>query len=289
MEPKGTRWLAPVAALAAWALSATCGRGPSGFPEVAGWTQSGEVRIYTAENLWEYIDGAAVLFEEYGVRTCTTADLSATALSVTVDLYEMGSPLGAVGVFRRESAGGETGIPGATVAALSPPYQALLVKGSTYAKVNVFEGELTEPEGRQLLEGLAASLPGEALMPQEFSLLPEAGRVVGSEGYQPGSLLSLVELTDCVYADYQGSEGETWGGFVVLPSAASRVWDALAGQWRSFEHDGLTVLLREVPYTGLVGVARTESGMFGVSGAADEIQLAERLRFLAGGAIDRNE
>jgi hypothetical protein len=248
---------------------------------VEGWTQAGEVRIYTAENLWEYIDGAALLFVEYGVRTCMTADMSAKGVSVTVDLYEMASPLGAVGVFRRESAGAEVNLAGATVAALSPPYQALMVKGSTYAKVNVYEGELTESEGRQLLEGLAASLPGEAVMPREFSLLPEEGKVPGSEGYQPGSLLSLEELTDCLYADYEGSEGEIWQGLVVLPSAASNVWEVLVDRWDSLEYDGLTVLFREVPYSGFVGVTRTDSGMFGVSGAADETQLRERLGVFA--------
>ena len=107
-------------------------------------------------------------------------------------------------------------------------------------------------------------------MPPEFSLLPEEGKVAGSEGYQPGSLLSLAELTDCIYAEYRGSEGETWEGFVVLPSAAPAVWEALADRWDSFEYDGLTVRFREVPYSGLVGVTRTESGMFGVSGAPDE-------------------
>jgi hypothetical protein len=248
---------------------------------VEGWTQTGEVRVYNADNLWEYIDGAAVLFVEYGVRTCMTADMSAAGVSLTVDLYEMASPLGAVGVFNRESAEGGVNLTGATVAALSPPYQALLVKGSTYAKVNVYEGELTESQGRQLLQGLAASLPGEAVMPPEFSLLPEAGKVAGSEGYQPGSLLGLPELTDCLYADYEGSEGETWEGFVVLPSAASTVWDALVDRWESFEHNGHTVLFREVPYSDLVGVTRTDSGMFGVSGAADETQLRERLEVFA--------
>jgi hypothetical protein len=151
-----------------------------------------------------------------------------------------------------------------------------MVKGSTYVKVNVFEGELSESDGRLFLQGLAASLPGEAVMPHEFSLLPEAGKVAGSEGYQPGSLLGLTELTDCVYADYVGSDG-TYQGFVVLPSAAPTVWDALADRWESFEHDGLTVRFREVPYSGLVGITRTDAGMFGVSGAADESQLRERL------------
>ena len=266
-----------MAVLAASALTASCAGGPSGFPEVGGWTQTGDVRVYNAETLWEYIDGAAMLFVEYGVRTCMTADMSATGVSVTADLYEMASPLGAVGVFKRESDGGGVSLTGTTVADVSPPYQARMVKGNTYAKVNVYEGELTESVGRQLLRGLAASLPGETVLPQEFSLLPEEGKVAGSEGYMPGSLLSLTELTDCIYADYEGSEGETWEGFVVLPSAASTVWEVLVERWESFEHSGHTVLFREVPYSGMVGVTRTDSGMFGASGAADETQLRERL------------
>ena len=282
MEPNRAHRLFLPTMLAGWALTASCAEEPSGFPAVEGWAQAREVRIYTSENLWEYINGAAMLFVEYGVRTCTTADLSAAGISVTVDLYEMASPLGSVGVFRRESAGAEMSLPGTTVAAVSPPYQALMVKGSTYAKVNAYEGELTESEGRQLLESLAASLPGEAIMPQEFSLLPEEGKVAGSEGYQPGSLLSLSELTDCLYAEYEGGEGETWQGFVVLPSAASDVWEALADQWDSLEYEGRRVLFREVPYSGLVGVTLTDSGMFGVSGAADETQLRERLKIFTG-------
>ena len=277
MVSKRRRSIALTAALAALALTASCGGEPSGFPEVAGWTHTGDVRIYTADNLWEYIDGAAVLFVEYGVRTCMTADMSAADVSATVDLYDMGSPLRAVGVFLREAAGGGTNLAGTTIAALSPPYQALMVKGSTYVKVNVFEGELTNSESRQLLQGLAAALSGEAVMPLELSLLPEAEKVEGSEGYQPGSFLGLTELTDCIYADYQGSDSAIYQGFVVLPSAAPEVWDALTDRWESLEHDGLTVLFREVPYSGLVGVTRTDSGLYGVSGAADETQLWDRL------------
>jgi hypothetical protein len=276
------RRTALTAALAvATVLTASCASEPSGFPEVEGWTQSSEAQVYTADNLWEYIDGAAVLFVEYGVRTCMTADLSAADVSATIDLYDMGSPLAAVGVFLREAGGRGVDLAGATLAALSPPYQALMVKGSTYAKVNVFEGELTESAGRQLLEGLAASLPGQAAMPAELALLPEAGKVSGSEGYQPGSFLGLTELSDCVYADYVGADGATYEGFVVLPAAAPGVWEALADPWQSFELDGLTVRYREVPYSGLVGLIQTDAGLFGVSGAADEAQLRERLALIA--------
>ena len=277
MEPNRTHRITLLMAIAAAGLTASCAGGRSGFPEVEGWTRTGDVRVYNADNLWQYIDGAAMLFVEYGIRTCTTADMTAAGVAVTVDLYEMASPLAAVGVFKRESSGGGADLAGTTVAAVSPPYQALMVKGSTYAKVNAYEGELSDAEGRRLLQGLAASIPGETATPEEFSLLPAAGKLPGSEGYQPVSLLGLTELADCLYADYEGSDGDTWQGFVVLPLAASTVWDALVGQWESFEDSGYTVLYREVPYSGLVGVTRTESGVFGVSGAADETQLRERL------------
>ena len=254
-----------------------CAKEDSGFPAVEGWTQPGEVLMYDADNLWEYINGAAELFISYGVRSCQTTDLSSEDLTVTVDLYDMGTPLNAYGVFEREASGDAVEVAGAVAALVSPPYQALLLKGSTYAKVNVFEGELTMDAGRGLLEALAAALPGEGSMPPEFGLLPSDGKLAGTDAYQAEAFLGLTELTDCVFAEYGADEGEPWQGFVVLPEAASSVWGTLVGQWTSADLGGAEVLFREVPYRGFVGVMRTDSGMFGVSGAEDQAALLARL------------
>jgi hypothetical protein len=262
------------------ALTACSDQG-SDFPEVAGWTQPGEVLIYDADNLWEYINGAAELFVSYGVQSCRTTDLASGDLTVTIDLYDMGTPLNAFGVYEREASGESVQISGAAAAVVSPPYQALLLKGSTYAKVNVFEGELTMDGGTQLLEALAASLPGQSSMPPELQLLPSNGKVAGTESYQAEAFLGLTELTDCVFAEYADEGGEAWQGFVVVPEAASAVWETLAGEWESFERDGVTVLFREVPYRGFVGVMQTAGGLFGVSGAADQDQLFTRLEGFA--------
>ncbi len=269
--------LSSLIVLSAAALTFSCSGEGSDFPEVEGWTQAGEVLTYNADNLWEYINGAAELFVEYGVQACKTVDLSSGEVTVSVDLYHMASPLGAFGVYRRESAGDDISLPGAVVAALSPPYQALLVKGSTYAKVNVFEGELTEATARELLEGLARSLSGETSLPPEFALLPRDGLMAGSEGYQPESFLGLGELTDCLYAEYTLEGEESWQGFAILPEAAPGLWTALSGEWESLDHESLSVLFKEVPYTGFVGVAQTDAGVFGVSGAADQAGLLARL------------
>ncbi len=258
----------------------SCAGQESDFPAVDGWTRTGDVAIYDADNLWEYINGAAELFIEYDVQTCMTADLTAGDLVVTVELYDMGTPLNAFGVFNREHPSMGISIPGAAEAAISPPYQALLFKGSTYAKVNAIEGELTMPAGRQLLEALARVLPGQSSYPSELELLPQNGIVAGSEGYKRRGYLGLTELSHCLYAKYAGLDGQTWEGFVVLPppgSTSASVWEALAGEWAATEHGGRTVLYKEVPYRGLVGVVNAERGVLGVSGAPDQAVLLQRL------------
>lgn len=254
-----------------------CSDGASVFPDVSGWESASDVLIYDADNLWEYINGAAELFVSFGVQSCRTTDLASGDLIVTVDLYDMGTPLNAFGVYNQEASGETVALADAVSAMISPPYQALLLKGHTYAKVNVFEGELDLETGQQLLEALAAALPGETSLPEELALLPDQGKVAGTDAYQAEAFLGLGELSNCVFADYALDGEESWKGFVVTPDAASEVWEALAGAWESTEHNGATVLFREVPYRGLVGVIQTEEGTFGVSGAADEAQLLSRL------------
>jgi hypothetical protein len=191
----------------------------------------------------------------------------------------MGTPLNAFGVYKQESSGDGVRLANAVEAVISPPYQALLLKGVTYVKVNAVEGDLTEATGRGLLEAIAAALPGQTTYPSELGLLPETGRIAGTEGYQQRDFLGLTELSDCIYAEYGGEGEATWQGFVMRASAEqeSATWDMLAEQWESLEHDGRTILFREIPYRGLVGVTRTEQGIRGVSGAADQAELLSRL------------
>jgi len=256
----------------------SCGAEKSEFPEIEGWTRVGAMSQYDADNLWEYIDGAAEMFVDYDVQTCRTADLTSGDVTVTVDLYDMGTPLNAFGVYKQESAGDGVQLADAVEAVIAPPYQALLLKGATYVKVNAVEGELTEAIAHDLLDAVAAALPGETTYPSELSLLPEDGKISGSEGYRRRGFLGLTELSDCIYAEYGGEGEATWRGFVVPDSAESAtMWDALAEQWDSLEHGRRTVLFREIPYGGLVGVTRTEQGIWGVSGAADQAELLARL------------
>ena len=269
--------------LAAVCISVPLSAQEVGFPEVEGWSVASEVHSYSADNLWEYINGAAELFVEYDVQTCYTGDLTSGDLVVTVDYYDMGTPLNAFGVYVRERPDPGIELAGATEALISPPYQALLLKGSRYVKVNVFDGELNESNGRSLLEAIARALPGPTEYPTELELLPESGRVAGTSGYQREGFLGLTELTDCLYAEYSHDGSEPWQGFAMLPStheSTDAIWERLSGRWESLDHNGQQVLHREIPYRGLVGVVRTDQGIVGASGAGDQAELVQRLDLL---------
>ena len=277
------RRLRSLTAVVAATTLLSCSEQSSDFPELEGWTRTGEVLTFDADNLWEYINGAAELFLEYDVQTCRTADLSSGDLTVTVDLYDMGTPLNAFGIFVRERPAAGAPLPDATEAVVSPPYQALLLKDAMYVKLNAIEGELSETAGRELLEALAATLPGQTAYPAQLELLPQNGKVAGSEGYKREGFLGLTELTHCLYAEYSDEGDETYQGFVMLPgpgSSPASAWEALAGEWDSIEHEGRTILYTEVPYRGLAGVVQTDRSLVGVAGAADQDELLKRLESL---------
>src|SRR5574340_658280 len=74
-----------------------------GTAAVPGWPARVESRTYTPQTLYECIDGAADLFLAYGFQTLTHGEYGADdAHLITVDVYDMGAPLHAFGVFSSE-------------------------------------------------------------------------------------------------------------------------------------------------------------------------------------------
>jgi hypothetical protein len=78
------------------------------FPEsneVTGWTKAPEVRSFTPDQLFSYIDGDAEKYLKAGVRNASTADYKFKGnLQVVVDLYTMSTPEGAKAIFDSEPA-----------------------------------------------------------------------------------------------------------------------------------------------------------------------------------------
>jgi len=72
------------------------------LPRLAGWQLAGEAKTYTHDNLFDYIDGNCELYFSYGFEGLVSAVYEKEGDSdqtVVVDIYDMGTPLNAFGVY----------------------------------------------------------------------------------------------------------------------------------------------------------------------------------------------
>lgn len=169
--------------------------------------------VFTADTLWEYLDGGAPRYLDYGlvkmlhVRYQLGDDPLA---SVTVDVYDMAWELGAFGIYSsmRPSVGevrswGAEGYLSQTVAAAW--------KGS------IFVHAVADDDRTDLVEALEAvvahvcdAVAGEASPPAVLALLPPNGLVPHSERWVADDLLGHAALGGGLLATYEidGRRGE---------------------------------------------------------------------------------
>jgi hypothetical protein len=73
-------------------------------PRVAAWSRTEAARSFFPESLFEYIDGAAESYLSYDFRELLVVDLEkkGTEATLTLEIYDMGSPVNAFGIFGAE-------------------------------------------------------------------------------------------------------------------------------------------------------------------------------------------
>jgi hypothetical protein len=270
------KYLATLALLLLLALPAHA----ADFPAIDGWELAGEVTAKTPDNLWEFNNGAAEAFLAYGFKGLRYADLKQGELVVTVEIYDMGAPVNAFGIYTMERSEDMERTTIGAEAALALPYQCLMLKDRNYIKLGPYMGELKRDTAEALLTALAESLPGGDGWPTELTLLPKKDQVAGSVGYTREAFLGMSALTEVVHGDYAGN-GDSFQRFILLAGSGEERktrWDALAAKWAATELKKHPVLWKEVPYRGLVGVILTDEGIFGVTGSASQKDLLKRLK-----------
>lgn len=253
------------------------------FPKIEGWTIHSEVWQYQPTNLWEYINGAADQFLDFGFEELLTTELISDETLIVVDIYNMGKPLNALGIYLMERPGEVRRLNAGTEAVLNLPAQALLLKNQYFVKIHCLEGELTETTGQALLQSLDQALPGSAAWPAEIGFLPEKDQVAGTLGYIRRNFLSISELNNCLFAEYRENEGKSFRYFVMFPEGTQTVdsiWEPIAAKWQAADLSGHPVVYRKVPYRGLLGLVKHDGRIMGVTDVPDQAAMLERLNNL---------
>lgn len=203
--------LLAAAALAAGALASPAGADlVDMLPQsaaLADWRLRDDPRTYDRGTLYEYIDGNADLFLSYGFVQVAVGDYAPRDGSegwIIVDVYDMGAPLHAFGVYRAERAEGVDAVGVGTEGYASDGMLAFW-KGQYYVKVLMIDGEAADT-AQILAEKTVGGVCGVAEMPAELARLPAGRRIPGSERYVKTSALGHRFLVEVLSAEYLLSE-----------------------------------------------------------------------------------
>jgi hypothetical protein len=246
-----------VAALAlALGLVAVPGRGQEAqpnpalaalVPRVEGWAAAEAPQSFFPDTLFEYIDGAAESYLSYDFRELLVVELekAGTKATLTVEIYDMGLPVNAFGIFSAERYPENKPVPVGELGYVDG--EALnFMTGRYYIKLLGFElGEGEEAVLTGIAGRLAAAVPEKESLPPYVRLFPGQNLVPRSEKYIKKNFMGYEFLRNGYVATYRDGDREFECFFAVADSddeaenMSTELLDFLANDRQAVEKTGL--------------------------------------------------
>ncbi|MDO9017067.1 MAG: hypothetical protein Q8S73_42075 [Deltaproteobacteria bacterium] len=252
---------------------------------VPGWTQSGAVRLASASELFQIMDGAAEKYVGYGVRQFARTEYRKTGsqLVVSAEVYDMGSVLGAFGQYSmllsdsRDPASMQANAVAQGGGGFLGTSQLVFWRGQYLVQLNLAD-ESEEPDesalagsARDVLPALAArvaaAIPGETTAPTEARILPTEGLVWGGATYLANNVLAVDQTGPGWVGHYAAAGGQRYRVAVLSRGSAEAARAAL----QRFRGAGLTAVSGvgdEAFTTATFAAARKGSTVVVVAGPA---------------------
>ncbi|MDH5509798.1 MAG: hypothetical protein OEZ32_05520 [Nitrospinota bacterium] len=259
--------------------------------QVAGLAMEGSARVYTSDNLFEYVNGHAEFFLSLGFKCLTVAGYSSPDTApgkpeYTVDVYDMAAPQNAFGALAQESAGMNPMNIGAI--GYSSSRSVTFIKDKLYVKVDSFG---TGDRLMELAGALAAALPdGEESLPQ-FAIFPVLGALKSGRFYKREDYMGLELFREVFEQEYE-REGLRFYAFAFTPQAppedlmrqAMEAISDMGGQAVDVEFGGIRGILVHDEYEGEWALTTIKSKIVGARGFSDPAQLKTFMEELVGKA-----
>jgi hypothetical protein len=271
-----SRFGAAVIVLLLSGLMVHCGGGNVNLSQsipmsVAGWQAGEEDETYDRDTLYGYMNGGAEVFLAFDFREVFVRRYGRDgADDIVLDVYDMGSPAEAFGLFscdREDPAAGIGQDSEFGFGMLRFWRNRFFVTIMTHA-----EDESADAAILALGRAVAAELGPDADPPAMLSLLPTDGLIDDRTSYfhsninlnnryfiASENILDLGDDTECVFAEYQGDGAESVKFLVVSYPNSARADTALDSFIQGF-----------MPEAGESGLAQMEDGGWTLAGVHDE-------------------
>lgn len=178
------------------------------LPELQGFKKTTNYPVYTPDNLWDFINGAADTYLALGFEDLHVAEYTKGKNVIKLEIYKHKDNIQTFGIYASER---------------SPSFQFLNLGAQGYkadGSLNFFKGNYyvkirTYSKSEKVLQSLetlalrvADMLPGESVMPRTLSDFPSNGRKQNEETYIKESVLGHEFLQGAFKAVYSIGESE---------------------------------------------------------------------------------
>jgi hypothetical protein len=173
------------------------------FPELDRFEIDRSYPVYTPDNLWDYIDGAADSYNALGFRDLHIADYNrGKSHSIKLEIYHHGNEKLAFGIYALERATSYDFFK-LGVQAYREKGLVHFLKGSYYVKITTHsESKKTLAALEELAIKVEAMLDGTDQFPAALSLFPNSGKQENSEMYIAENVLGHEFLNNAFKASY---------------------------------------------------------------------------------------
>jgi len=155
----------------------------SQFPVITGWKIKEDTKVYTSEDLWELIDGAAEIFISYYFEDLRIAEYNKKDQVIRVELYRHKTPADAYGMYSSERMPDYSLIKTGSQGYKSEGVLNFLT-GNYYIKImSVGTGTVDESTLTLLAEKVNEQLAQPDYLPSELNLFPQEGKLYLSDNY----------------------------------------------------------------------------------------------------------
>ncbi len=191
------------------------------FPQIPGWKITQDDPVYTANNLWDIIDGAADLYLEYAFVDLHIARYFSTdSIEVKTELYRHASDVDAFGMYSQERDTGYNFIHLGVQGYLQQDVLNFLT-GSSYIKLSTYQtGSKAQEAMLTIGRRLAEHLKQNNAMPKLFQVFPAEGKLHNTEQYVAHNFLGYSFLNSAYAALYKDSS--TFKIFVIESAAPEK-------------------------------------------------------------------
>jgi len=173
------------------------------FPNLSGYKIKTDYPVFKPDNLWDFIDGAADKYLEYGFTDLHIAEYKKGRSVIKCEIYRLSDHIMAFGIYSTER---------------SPSFRYLnlgaqgyiadgavnFFKGSYYVKIRTYSNKERVLRAEETLaQKVEVMLAGESLMPSILAQFPAEGKKMNEEVYISKNVLGHAFLTKAFRVPYQ--------------------------------------------------------------------------------------